>query len=446
MEPFDLFPNQHHHKKTPSAHVPLADRVRPQRLSEFVGQSHLVGDTKPLFKQIRAKKLRSHLLWGPPGTGKTTLARLVASETGSYFVQLSAVESGVAQVRKVLQEADRVRQSGDKPFVLFIDEIHRFNKAQQDALLHSVENGAVILIGATTENPSFEVIGALQSRCVVYTLNPLSETELGSILHNAMQRDPEVSKNRITFEDEPQFIGYANGDARNLLNALEAAIGLADQETPGRIFITKKTTRDAYQQKSLRYDKGGEYHYDLISAFIKSVRGSSPDGAVYWLARMLNGGEDPKFIARRLIILASEDIGNADPYGLTLATSAFTAVHYIGMPEARIVLAQAATYLASCPKSNASYAALLKAEGDLRTERADPVPLHLRNAPTTLMKDLDYGKDYQYAHNHEDHFVPQQYLPENLKDEVYYKPTDLGREKNLKAYLDRIWNRTTGKK
>jgi putative ATPase len=328
-----------------------------------------------------------------------------------------------------------------KGTILFIDEIHRFNKAQQSVLLNSVENGTIILIGATTENPSFEIISPLLSRCQVFVLEPFGVKELNAILERALTKDEVLSRFKIEIEDRNLLFLYSGGDARVMLNALEVAIKLATPDESGRVLLTKDIISEAFQRKHFKYDRAGEEHYNMISAFIKSIRGSDPDGAVYWLARMLLAGEDPKFIARRMIILASEDIGNAEPYALTLATSCFTAVDYVGMPEARIILAQVATYLASCPKSNSAYLAIEEAIEDAQKFPDLPVPLHLRNAPTKLMEELGYGKDYKYSHDFPEHFVEQQFLPDELKDKIYYKPTELGREKILKERLESLWSK-----
>jgi putative ATPase len=419
--------------------APLAERVRPRTLDDFVGQEHLLGEGKPLRILIESDQLPSLIFWGPPGSGKTTLARIIAHHTNADFHQLNAVSSGVKDVREVLERAQENLRHRGKRTILFIDEIHRFNKAQQDALLHSVEDGLITLIGATTENPSFEVISPLLSRCRIYVLEPLTGAHLNRIIDQALSRDVLLSKSTVEVNDRDRLILLAGGDARMMLNGLETAVRLAGPSGGGNVAIGRKEIDEAFQRKYVKYDKNGEEHYNIISAFIKSIRGSDPDAAVYWLARMLAGGEDAKFIARRMIILASEDIGNADPYALTLATSCFGAVDYIGMPEARIVLSQTATYLASCPKSNASYRAISEAMSDTRDLPDEPVPLHLRNAPTKLMEDLGYGTTYRYSHDYENHFVEQQYLPDRLRERVYYRPTENGAEKKIRDRLLAWW-------
>ena len=418
---------------------PLADRVRPTSLDEIVGQEHLLAPGRALRKIIEADDLVSMILWGPPGVGKTTLARVIARETGSEFYSLSAVTAGVADVRRVLERARRNRQAG-KRTILFIDEIHRFNKAQQDALLHAVEDGTVVLIGATTENPSFEIIGPLLSRCRVFTLRPLNREAVRKVLERALERDEWLRSQNPHFVQDALdlLIDLSGGDARVALNALELAVRLAPRGEGG-VEVGPEQIREALQQPALLYDKQGDYHYDLASAFIKSIRGSDPDAAVYWMARMLEGGEDPKFIARRLVILASEDIGNADPQALILATSGFAAVDLVGMPEARIILAQVATYLASAPKSNASYVAISEATEDVRKKPLVNVPLHLRNAPTRLMKELGYAAGYKYPHDYEGGFVRENYRPPEDSEKAYYRPTEHGFEKNLRERLRRLW-------
>jgi putative ATPase len=424
-----------------SQSVPLAERMRPRSLDEFVGQDHLVGPEKPLRLMAERGEPASMIFWGPPGVGKTTLARIIANHVKADFHQLSAVDAGVKDVRAVIAAATKNKKHAGRRTVLFIDEIHRFNKAQQDALLHSVEEGVVILIGATTENPSFEVISPLLSRCQVYVLESLGKEALNTILDRALAKDPVLSRRIIEISDREFLMLLSGGDARKLLNGLENAFSLTKPAADGSVAIMKQKIEEAFQRKYTLYDKEGDQHYDIISAFIKSVRGSDPDAAVYWMARMLDGGEDPKFIARRMIVLASEDVGNADPYAITMATSCFTAIDYIGMPEARIVLAQTAVYLASCPKSNASYLAIEQAWADVRNLPNLPVPLHIRNAPTKLMDELGYGKEYKYAHDFDGHFTEQQYLPDNLKNKIYYKPGDLGREKDIRERLNRWWKK-----
>ncbi len=421
--------------KAPKSAVPLAERVRPRALDEFVGQDHLLGRNGVIRKMIQAGTIPTMVLWGRPGTGKTTLARLFADALKADFIQINAISSGVKELREIVGRGQESLEVGRKT-ILFIDEIHRFNKAQQAALLKSVEEGTLIVIGATTENPSFEVISPLLSRCQVYTLNPLTEDELSRILGRALEIDEIIKGVSLVQDAREELVGLSGGDARVMLNALEVSFNLCKGRAP--VTIDKSRVREAYQTQHYKYDQSGEEHYNTISAFIKSVRGSDPDAAVYYLARMLEAGEDPKFIARRLIILASEDIGNAEPYALTLATSCFTAVHYVGMPEANLILSQATTFLASCPKSNSSTIAISKAMSDVEQRPHIPIPLHLRNAPTKLMKDMGYGKGYKYSHNYEDHFIDQGYLPDELKGRVYYEPTEIGKEANLKGYLERI--------
>ncbi|MCE1189128.1 MAG: replication-associated recombination protein A [Ignavibacteria bacterium] len=420
---------------------PLAERVRPRELKDFKGQEHLMETGRPIQVMLASGKISSFLLWGPPGTGKTTIARLIADHTASDFHQLNAVSAGVKDVREVIKLAEESRAAG-KRTILFIDEIHRFNKAQQDALLGAVEAGQIILIGATTENPSFEIIPALRSRMRTFVLNSLGEEELSGILQHALQDDVVLRELPLNITDDTYLMYLAGGDARIMLNLLEASVDfLTAQQNRGNFELTKEILETVAQRKNTLYDKAGEEHYNIISAFIKSIRGSDPDAALYWLARMLEGGEDPLFIARRLVILAAEDIGNASPNGLVLAEAAFSAVHKIGMPEARIILAQCVTYLAGAPKSNAAYLAIDKAIRDVRQSPQHAVPLHLRNAPTGLMKNLGYGKQYKYPHDFEGHFVEENYLPEEMGDRQYYFPTNLGQEKNILDRLQQLWKK-----
>ncbi len=424
---------------TPSEHRriirPLAERMRPKSLDEFVGQEHLLGPGKLLRGMVEAGKIHSLILWGPPGSGKTTLARILASAAGATCVQFSAVTSGVKDLKKVIQEAEELHRLG-KPTVLFVDEIHHFNKAQQDNFLPHVERGTLILIGATTENPSFEVISPLLSRCQVLVLKALSVDHVGAIIDRARQ-DTERGLGawglEISAEAREFLIQQSQGDCRVALNALETAATLTRKDNKTKIDLNH--VQEALQQKPLQYDKAGEAHYNVISAFIKSLRGSDPDAALYWLMRMIEAGEDPLFIARRMIIFASEDIGNADPQALQVAVAAKDAVHFVGLPEGRIPLAQATTYLATAPKSNASYKAMLAAAKDVEDKGALPVPLHLRNAPTPLMEKLGYGKDYKYAHNFPDHIVEQEHLPKELSGRKYYSPSESGHEKQIQDRL-----------
>jgi putative ATPase len=421
--------------------APLAARMRPRNFDEYAGQEHLVGPGRALRKSIEADQIPSMVLWGPPGSGKTTLANLVATMTRSYFSPVSAVASGVADLRRIVKEArDRLGMQGQRT-ILFIDELHRFNKAQQDVILPHVESGTVVLIGATTENPSFEVNSPLLSRSRVFTLQPLSNEQITDIVHTALQDNERGLGNLSPQMDDETMAGLveiSNGDARTVLNALEMAVLATDPDEDGTRNITAQTIEDATQRSHL-YDKAGDQHYDTISAFIKSMRGSDPDAAIYYLARMIEAGEDPLFIARRLVILAAEDIGMADPRALTVAVSAQQAVHLIGMPEGRIVLAEATVYLATAPKSNSSYMAINKAIEDVQRTRNDPVPKHLRNAVTGLMKDEGYGEGYKYPHDHEGGFSPMQNLPDSLKGRRYYDPTDHGYEAQIAERLKRWW-------
>ncbi len=422
-----------------AAPAPLAERMRPRSFDEFVGQGDLLASGKPLREAIERDLLQSIILWGPPGTGKTTLARIIADTTKARFVSFSAVLSGIKEIREVMTEAERLRRSTGRRTIVFIDEIHRFNKAQQDAFLPRVEAGDIVLIGATTENPSFEVNAALLSRSKVFVLRGLSVDEVADILSRALH-DTErgLGRERVTVDDEAiQAIAlYANGDARSALNLLELSVAAAPEAAGGTRRVDKARVAQTIQRRALLYDKSGEEHYNLISALHKSMRNSDPDAAVYWLARMVEAGEDPLYIARRLVRFASEDVGNADPQALTVAVAAKDAVHFIGMPEGNTALAQAAIYLATAPKSNAVYDAYNRAAEDAQHDVAAPVPLHLRNAPTKLMKDLDYGKGYQYAHSEADAVTDMSCLPPELADKKYYEPKERGFEKEIKRRLD----------
>ncbi|MEO6796239.1 MAG: replication-associated recombination protein A [Candidatus Dormibacter sp.] len=416
---------------------PLAARMRPRSLDEFVGQEHLVGQDHELRRAIEEDRVGSMILWGPPGSGKTTLARLIARVTSSHFVPLSAVSAGVADLRRHTEEARLRRAQGGKRTILFIDEIHRFNKGQQDAVLPFVEEGVITLIGATTENPSFEVNAALLSRTRVFTLNALEDSQVGEILDRAVvERERGLGDRAIEMDADARtaLIRVANGDARVALNGLEAAALLA-KPVQGRRHLTEALVEEAVQRKNLLYDRAGEEHYNIISALHKSLRDSDPDASLYWLGRMLEAGEDPLYVVRRLIRFASEDIGMADPQALSQAVAAQQAAHFVGMPEANLALAQAVVYLATAPKSNALYAAYGQVQEDVARTRADPVPLHLRNAPTPLMRTIGYGKGYRYAHDYDEAQVDQQHLPDAIKDRTYYHPSDRGYEKTLKERL-----------
>jgi putative ATPase len=412
--------------------TPLAERMRPQNLDDLVGQDHLAGKGSILRTAIENGKIPSMILWGPPGTGKTTIANIIAHTLNVPFFTLSAISAGVKEIREVIQQAQKV--SGT---ILFIDEIHRFNKGQQDALLGAVEKGTITLIGATTENPSFEVNSALLSRCQVYILKHLTESALIKLLHQALEKDDWLKTKNIELKETEALLTISGGDARKLLNLFELVIDALVKEE--KVIITDEKVMAIAQQRIALYDKSGEQHYDIISAFIKSMRGSDPNGTIYWLARMVEGGEDVKFIARRMVIFASEDIGNANPTALVLANAAFEAVNKIGYPEARIILAQCATYLASSHKSNASYTAINEAIDVVHKEGDLPVPLHIRNAPTGLMKRIGYGKNYKYAHDYEKNFTEQEFLPDKIAGTVFYEPGKNAREEEMRKFLRNLW-------
>jgi putative ATPase len=415
---------------------PLAERMRPNRLDELIGQEHLVGENGVIRKSIQTGNVPSMILWGPPGVGKTTIANIIAHEVNRSFHTLSAVSAGVKEVREVIEKAKRSSRA-----ILFIDEIHRFNKSQQDALLGAVEKGTIILIGATTENPSFEVNSALLSRCQVYTLKPLTEENLLTLIHTALSKDEVLAGRTFNIKEHKALLNLSGGDARKVLNLIEL---IAETFPSGEILVTDKLVMDVAQKKVAIYDKSGEQHYDIISAFIKSLRGSDPNAAIYYLARMIEGGEDVKFIARRMLILAAEDIGNANPTALVMANSTFQAVNVIGYPEARIILAQCAVYLAGSPKSNSSYVAIEKALQKVGETGDLPVPLAIRNAPTKLMKDLGYGENYKYAHSFEGSFANMEFLPDQIKGSKFYEPGNNPREEELRKYLRALWKEKYG--
>ncbi len=439
----DIF--EYHAQQAADASRPLADRMRPRHLAEFVGQQHVVGKGCLIRKAIEQDRIFSMILWGPPGCGKTTLARIVANETHSHYVHFSAVLSGVKDIRAVIEIARDQQKLYRKRTILFVDEIHRFNKAQQDAFLHHVESGLITLVGATTENPSFEVIAPLLSRCRVITLKMLSETDLTAIIENALA-DEERGLGRMNIRLDPRALSYllriADGDARTALNNLDVVSslifsgeGAAAEDRISQISL--QDLENALQKKALMYDKAGEEHYNLISALHKSLRGSDPDAALYWLARMLSAGEDPLYIARRMVRFATEDVGNADTNALAVAMNAMEAFKFLGHPEGELALAQAAIYLATAPKSNSVYAAYGKVQQVIKDSGSLPVPLHIRNAPTRLMKELGYGKDYKYAHNYENAYTPQDYLPDEIKGQQFYSPTDRGYERTVKQRLEK---------
>jgi putative ATPase len=418
--------------------APLAERLRPKALSDYLSQKHLVGENGTISQMISRDMVPSLIFWGPPGIGKTTLANLISKETKRSFFTLSAISSGVKDVREVIQKAKQDQGLFEqKNPILFIDEIHRFSKSQQDSLLGAVEKGWITLIGATTENPSFEVIPALLSRCQVYVLNEFSKEDLVQLLKKAIEKDEYISQRKIELKETKSLLRLSGGDARKLLNMFELVVNAVDGDP---VVISNQLVESKIQQKTARYDKTGEQHYDIISAFIKSIRGSDPNAAVYWLARMIEGGEDVKFIARRLLILASEDIGNANPTALIMANNTFQAVTTIGFPEARIILSQCVIYLATSPKSNASYQAINEAQAIVKETGDLTVPLSIRNAPTKLMKDLGYGDNYKYAHNYENNFIQAEFMPEDLKNKVIYKPGNNKREDQLRQFLKQKWS------
>lgn len=415
---------------------PLAERLRPQTLDDYIGQKHLVGEGAILRKMIESGRVPSFLLWGPPGVGKTTLAQIIANTLDTPFYTLSAINSGVKDVREVIEQAKRNQFFNTKSPILFIDEIHRFSKSQQDSLLNAVETGVITLIGATTENPSFEVIRPLLSRCQVYVLQPLDKEDLIELANRAITQDVILKERNVVIEETNALLRFSGGDARKLLNILDLVISA---EVGEKVVLNDKIVTERLQENPAAYDKGGEMHYDIISAFIKSIRGSDPDAAIYWLARMVAGGEDPKFIARRLVISAAEDIGLANPNALLLANACFDTLHKIGWPEGRIVLAETTIYLATSPKSNSAYMSIDEAIALVNETGNLPVPLHLRNAPTKLMKELDYGKNYKYAHSFENNFVDQDYVPKEIKGRQFWKPQPNASENKIVEFMKKLW-------
>ncbi len=420
------------------SNIPLAERLRPKTFDQYVGQQHLTGSNSSLRKMIENGNIPSMIFWGPPGVGKTTLAKLISHITDRKFYTLSAINSGVKDVREVIENSKKANLFSQSNPILFIDEIHRFSKSQQDSLLGAVEDGTLTLIGATTENPSFEVISPLLSRCQVYILKSLDESDLDKLIDNAISNDKELKKLKIKVKEREALYRFSGGDARKLYNILELIAGTHEDKD---ILIDNKMVVEKLQENIAIYDKSGEQHYDIISAYIKSVRGSDPDAAVYWLARMLDGGEDIKFIARRLIILAAEDIGLANPNAILMANTCFDAISKIGMPEARIILSKCTIFLATSAKSNSAYLAIDEALAKVKETGNLPVPLHLRNAPTKLMKNLDYGKNYKYSHSFENNFAEQEFLPEKISDSLFYKPGNNQREKSTKELLEKLWKR-----
>lgn len=424
--------------------IPLAEQLRPKDLDSVLGQEHLTGINAPIRKMLENNHLHSIIFWGPPGTGKTTLAEIISEKSGRKFYKLSAINSGVKDVREVIEQAKQQNLFSGKSPILFIDEIHRFNKTQQDSLLQAVEKGWITLIGATTENPSFEVVSALLSRCQVYVLKPIHYEKLEEIIDLAVHAFNTTHEKNLSFSENQALIQYSGGDARKLINSVEMVLNHYQNES--KTEISNDEVLQVLQEVMALYDKDGEQHYDIISAFIKSIRGSDPNGAVYWLARMLVGGEDIKFIARRLVILAAEDIGLANPNALTMATQCFQAINVIGNPEARIILSECAVYLAVSPKSNSTYMAINQAMDFVKKTGNLPVPLHLRNAPTKMMKNMDYGKDYQYAHSHEGNFVDLEFLPEEVRNTVFYQPSKNTTEEKILAELEKKWRKYYGVK